>query len=102
MEEERAALEQLSDLEAERRLELATSGYAPNPNPNPNPDPNLNLPPKHGRSRGAPLTPKEAPARARRTTRDLPAAPLVLPPAAAAAAPSRVGSAQSKSSSKGR
>ena len=35
VEEERAALEQLSDLEAETRLELATAGYAPTPNPDP-------------------------------------------------------------------
>ena len=73
----------------------------------------------HDRARGAPQTvpeatadsfnartskerlksPKEAPSRARRSTKDQ-AGPLVLPPAAVA--PSRVGSAQSKSSSKGR
>ena len=45
-------------------------------------------------------SPKEAPSRARKSTKDLQAGPLVLPPAAVA--PSRVGSAQSKSSSKGR
>lgn len=47
-------------------------------------------------------SPKEAPARARKNTKDLQAGPLVLPPAAGGA-PSRVGSASTvKSSSKGR